>query len=142
MKPASTSLAFATERAYRARMTTIEIGKKLVELCTAGKNEEAMTSLYSNDVVSVEAHAPPGQSAETAGLAGVLAKSKWWADNHTVHSAKVEGPWPQGDRFVVRFTYDITMKQSGTRAVMDEAAVYTVKGDKIVREEFFYNTGA
>ncbi len=119
-------------------MTTIEIGKKLVELCNAGKNEEAMKTLYANDIVSVEAFSPPGQSPEAAGLEAVLAKSKWWAENHTIHSAKVEGPWPQGDRFVVRFTYDITQKQSGNRITMDEAALFTVKGDKIVREEFFY----
>ena len=122
-------------------MTTIEVGKRLVELCTAGKNDEAIKSLYAADIVSVEAHAPPGQSAEKAGLEAVLAKSKWWAENHTVHSAKVEGPWPQGDRFIVRFTYDITMKQSGMRITMDEAALYTVAADKIVREEFFYSTG-
>lgn len=119
-------------------MTTLEIAKKLVELCSAGKNEEAKTSLYSSDIVSVEAGAAPGQSPESVGLDKVLAKGKWWTDNHTIHSAKVEGPWPQGDRFVVRFTYDITQKQSGNRITMDEVGLYTVKGDKIVREEFFY----
>ena len=122
-------------------MTTIEIGKKLVELCQAGKNAEAITTLYAPNVVSVEAGAPPGQSATVEGRDAVLAKSKWWAENHTVHSAVVEGPWPHGDRFIVRFTYDITRKANDQRVTMSEAALFTVAGDHVVREEFFYAMG-
>ena len=36
-------------------MTTLEVGKKLVELCKQGKNQEAMDTLYAPDIVSVEA---------------------------------------------------------------------------------------
>jgi ketosteroid isomerase-like protein len=121
--------------------TSMEVGKKLVELCKQGKNEEAMKTLYASNIVSVEAGAPPGQSAESSGIEAVIGKSKWWADNHEVHSANVEGPWPNGDRFIVRFTYDVTNKPSGKRMTMDEGALYTVKDGKIVREEFFYAMG-
>ena len=51
-----------------------------------------MDSLYSPDIVSMEAGAPPGQSRESKGLAAVKAKGEWWVANHEVHSAKVEGP--------------------------------------------------
>lgn len=122
-------------------MTTSELGKKLVELCKQGKNEEAMKTLYASNIVSVEAGAPPGQSAESAGIEAVIAKSKWWADNHEVHSESVEGPWPHGDRFIVRFTYDVTNKPSNTRMTLDEGALFTVQDGKIVREEFFYSMG-
>ena len=122
-------------------MSTMEIGKKLVELCKVGKNAEAIATLYSDDIVSVEAGAPPGASAEVSGIAAVKGKSEWWAANHTVHSAAVEGPWPNGDRFIVRFTYDITRLQGGQRVTMDETALYTVADGKIVREEFFYAMG-
>ncbi|HEY0481725.1 MAG TPA: nuclear transport factor 2 family protein [Kofleriaceae bacterium] len=121
-------------------MTTLEVGKKLVELCKQGKNEEVMQTLYAPDIVAVEARAMPGLGAEARGREAVLAKGKWWTDNHTVHSASCEGPWPHGDRFIVRFTYDITHKPSGKRLQMDETALYTVKDGKIVREEFFYVT--
>ena len=119
-------------------MTTLEVGKKLVELCNAGKNHEAMEQLYSKDIVSVEAGAPPGQSPESRGLDAVFAKSKWWAENHEVHSAECVGPFPHGDRFIVRFTYDITNKPMNKRMKLDEAALFTVENGKIVREEFFY----
>ncbi|HEX4416754.1 MAG TPA: nuclear transport factor 2 family protein [Kofleriaceae bacterium] len=123
-------------------MTTFEVGKKLVELCNQGKNHEVMETLYSPDIVSVEAASMPGMPAESRGLAAVRAKSEAWGAAHEVHSATVEGPFPNGDRFVVRFTYDITNKPTNKRHKMDEMALFTVKGDKIVREEFFYVTGA
>jgi len=121
--------------------TTTDVGKKLVELCKQGKNEEAKKTLYANDIVSVEAGAPPGESAEAKGIEAVMAKGKWWADNHEIHSAACEGPFPNGDRFIVRFTYDVTNKPSGKRIKMDEGALFTVKDGKIVREEFFYMMG-
>ncbi len=123
-------------------MTTLEVGKKLAELCKEGKNEVALDTLYASDVVSVEAGGPPGQSPETQGLEAVLGKAKWWNDNHTVHSAEVDGPYPNGDQFICKFTYDITFKPENKRFTMQEMALYTVKNDKIVREVFFYSMGA
>jgi ketosteroid isomerase-like protein len=122
-------------------MNTLEIGKKMVELCREGKNDEAIKTLFSKDIVSVEAGAPPGQEATTKGMDAVLAKGKWWMDNHIVHSAKAEGPWPHGDRYIVRFTYDVTFKPDNKRFTMDEAALYTVANGKVVKEEFFYTMG-
>lgn len=124
--------------------TTMEIGKKLVELCKENKNMEAMEQLYSPKIVSVEAGSPGNRPARQEGIEAIVGKSKWWYENHTIHGGKVEGPWPNGDRFVVRFTYDITPKtgpMAGKRMTMDEAGLYTVKDGKIVHEEFFYSMG-
>ncbi len=122
-------------------MTTFEIAKKYVELCKAHQNHVALETLFSPDVVSLEAAAPPGGEAESRGLKAVMEKGKQWMANHEVHSSKLEGPWPNGDRFIVRFTYDVTNKPSGRRMQMDETALFTVENGKIVREEFFYPTG-
>lgn len=119
---------------------TQEIGTKLVQLCQQGQNMQAIEQLYSPDVVSVEAAAMPNMPAEQRGLQAVLGKNKWWGENHTVHAAQCEGPYPHGDRFAVKFAYDVTNKQSGQRFKMDEVGLYTVKDGKIVREEFFYAT--
>ena len=49
-------------------MTALEIGTKLIDLCKAGNNQEAMETLYHPNIVSVEAGAPPGQSTEAKGI--------------------------------------------------------------------------
>lgn len=120
-------------------MSTMEIARKLVELCRQGKNTEALDTLFAEDVVSVEAGAPPGMEREARGLAAVKAKGEWWRSNHAIHSASVTGPWPHDDRFIVGFQYDVTNKPSGQRMKMDEVGLYHVRGGKIAREEFFYS---
>ena len=119
-------------------MTTLEIGTKLVTLCQNKKNMEAIETLYSPEIVSVEAGAPPGQSPETRGLPAVLGKSKWWNENHEVHSAQVLGPFPNGDKFAVYFKYEMTPKATGKKTTMEEVGLYSVKNGKIMKEEFFY----
>jgi ketosteroid isomerase-like protein len=123
---------------------TLSVGKKLVELCREGKHAEAIDQLYSPHIVSVEAGAPPGGSPRSEGIAAIKGKGEWWAANHEVHKGEVHGPFPHGDRFIVRFTYDVTAKagpMAGKRFTMDEAALYTVKDGKIAQEEFFYSMG-
>jgi ketosteroid isomerase-like protein len=121
-------------------MNTFEIAKKYVELCKVHQNDVALETLYAPDAVSIEAVAMPGMPAEVRGVKALAEKGQQWMSQHEVHSAKVEGPWPNGNRFVVRFGYDVTNKPSGRRFQMEEAALFTVEKGKIVREEFFYAT--
>ncbi len=123
-------------------MTTQEVADKLVDFCRRGKSEDALDTLYAQDAVSVEAMAMPGAQQEVRGLEAIRAKSQWWQSNHEIHSASVTGPWPHGNRFVVGFQIDVTNKPSGRRMHMDEVGLYTVEQGKIIREEFFYPTGA
>jgi hypothetical protein len=123
---------------------TMNIGKTLVELCKEGKNSEAIDTLYSHHIVSVEAMRGPDHPARVEGIEAVKGKATWWEANHEVHSAEVAGPFPNEDRFIVRFTYDVTAKtgpMAGKRMMLDEAALYTVKDGKITHEEFFYSMG-
>ena len=123
---------------------TFETGKKLVDLCKAGKHMEAINTLYAPNIVSIEVHGTPEMPARMEGIAAIRKKGEWWQNNHEVHGGDVQGPWPHGDKFIVRFSYDVTPKSGpmkGKRMKMDEAALYTVKGGKVVQEEFFYHMG-
>ncbi|MEO6775492.1 MAG: nuclear transport factor 2 family protein [Kofleriaceae bacterium] len=119
-------------------MTALEIGTKLVDLVTAGKHHEAMETLYHPNIVSIEAGAPPGQSTEAKGLGACIEKGKQFAQRMEVHSGSVDGPFPHGNRFAVFYDYDVTPRAGGERFHLKEVGLYTVEGDKIVREEFFY----
>jgi hypothetical protein len=120
-------------------MTTKEVADQLVKLCSVGQFAEAAEALYSPDIVSMEAGAPPGGSREAKGIAAVKAKGEWWAANHEVHSATVEGPLVAGSHFTVTFKLDVTFKPQSRRFTMEEVAVYKVADGKVVYEEFFYN---
>ena len=126
--------------AYKeVHINTMDIARKLVELCRQGKNEEALDTLYADDAVSVEAMAMPDAPPEVKGLSAIKAKGEWWMNNHEIHSSSVTGPWPHGDRFIVGFQFDVTNKPSGRRIKMEEAGLYHVRNGKIIREEFFYD---
>jgi hypothetical protein len=124
----------------------MEVGTKLVALCTEGKNLEAVDTLYADNIVSVELMDCPemGMPREIKGIEAVRGKNVWWLDNHVVHSSELDGPYPHDDRFVVVMKYDCTCNapgpMQGQRMQMSEAALYTVNDQgKIAREEFFYH---
>ncbi len=54
-------------------MNTQDVASRLVKLCSEGRFDEAIDSLYSPDIVSMEAGAPPGMSRESKGLEAVKA---------------------------------------------------------------------
>ncbi len=121
-------------------MSAKSVGEKLVALCKEGKNIDAINTLYSDDVVSVEAMAMPGMDQTQKGIDAVRKKNEWWYENHEVHSGDVEGPFPHGeDRFAVVFRYDVTNKPSGNRMKMEEIGLFTLSGGKVAKEEFFYS---
>jgi hypothetical protein len=96
-------------------MTTMEIGKELVALCKLGKNQDAIDRLYSPNVESIEPCAMPGMEQTQRGIAKIKGKNQWWVDNHQIHEGTVDGPYPHGDRFILRFKYDVTPKHTGER---------------------------
>jgi hypothetical protein len=116
-------------------MSIQNIAHDLVKLCKQGKFAEAGEKYWDDNVISVEAM---GDNAELKGKASARGKGEWWEKAHEVHGALVEGPYINGNQFVVRFKMDMTVRQSGERRSMDEVGLYTVRKDKIVEERFFY----
>jgi hypothetical protein len=116
-------------------MNTQEIANDLVTLCKAGKFAEAGEKYWAKNVVSIE----PGEGdmARMEGLDAVRGKGEWWEANNEIHGVDVEGPYVNGDQFVVHYTMDVTPK-GGARHTMDETGLYTVRDGKIAEERFFY----
>ena len=123
-----------------APASTKSVARKLVDLCRANQSREAIDTLYSDKIVTIESMGSPEMPAEQKGIEAVRAKHKWWSETMTVHSTKVSDPMIGDDEFAVYLEYDTTHKPSGKRSTMREMARYTVKDGKIVREEFFYKT--
>lgn len=122
-----------------APTATAVVAEELVALCRAGRNMDAIDSLYSPDIVSVESMGNEQMPREMTGIAAIRQKNKWWSDNNEVHSAAADGPFVGEGKFAVHFNYETTFKPTGKRQRMEEVALYTVKDGKIVREQFFYN---
>ena len=122
-------------------MSTQEVAEKVVELVRQQAWYKALDSLYDKDIVSVEASASEGESAEKRGIDQVRGKIDWWLNAMEVHSFTAKGPFVAHDRFVVQYDADVTEKNSKKRFQLSEVGVYTVKNGKIVREEFLPFTG-
>ena len=122
-------------------MRTQEVAEKVVELVRQQAWYKALDTLYDKDIVSVEASASEGESAEKRGIDQVRGKIDWWLNAMEVHSFTAKGPFVAHDRFVVQYDADVTEKNSKKRFQLSEVGVYTVKNGKIVREEFLPFTG-
>lgn len=119
-------------------MSLKDIANELVAGCRAGTAHENLEKLYAADAVSVES-VDNGMGREAHGIDAIKGKHDWWDANFEVLGGSVSDPFPHGDdRFAVVFEMQAKSKESGDVSDMKEVAVYHVKGDKIVREEFFY----
>jgi ketosteroid isomerase-like protein len=123
-----------------APTSTATVAEELVSLCRGGRFLDAVNTLYSDDIVSVESMGNEQMPREMKGLKAVRQKGEWWVENNIVHSSEVEGPFVGDDKFAVYYNFDVTSKPSGKRQPMEEMALYTVKDGKIVHEHFFYKT--
>ncbi|QFT92712.1 SnoaL-like domain protein [Roseovarius sp. THAF9] len=119
-------------------MDMMDVAKELVAGCREDRARENLDKLYAPDAVSVEA-ADMGNGRETTGLDGIKGKHDWWESEMEMLDSDIIGPLPHGDdRFAVIFRVKVKEKATGKVSDMEEVGVYTVKGGKIVREEFFY----
>ncbi len=118
-------------------MSVRTVAARFVELCNQGKNFDVMRTLYDPNIVSVE-----GDGKETKGQGPVIKKSEDWVSDKEFNGETCSGPFFNGanpDQFVVYFTLDVTPRKTGKRITLKEVGVYTVKNDKITREQFFYD---
>jgi ketosteroid isomerase-like protein len=123
---------------------TLKVGQRLVELCSTGKNRQAIEELYADNARHVEVMEGPGCPRMIEGKANLLKKADEFARTTTIHSASCGKPVVNGDQFVVPMGLDCTCSEgpmAGQRMNMTETALYTVKNGKITEGKFFYGCG-
>lgn len=132
-------------------MDTMQVGRRLVELCSQGKNRQAIEELYADNVDVHEAMDPAAMGPECpAGMRpngmqtkdDLLAGSDHFFESTEIHDRSTEGPFPNGDEFIVYMRLDSTFKNgpmAGRRMEMKEACVYKVADGKIVSSRFCYD---
>lgn len=117
-------------------MTTTEIAHKLIELCRAGNNMEAYTTLYSPDITSIESEGM--EPREAHGMDAILAKAQAWMEMfETPATMWCDEPIISGNVFACKMGFAGTGKD-GKEIKGEEIAVYTVKDGKIIKEQFFW----
>lgn len=123
---------------------TEKVAKRLVELCSTGKNIDAIKELYADNARHVEVMDGPGCARMTEGKKSLLEKAEKFEKVTTVHSASCGKPIVNGDQFVVPMSMDCTCSEgpmANQRMNMSETALYTVKNGKITEGKFFYGCG-
>jgi len=120
-------------------MSVRTVAAKFMDLCNRGKHFEFMHTFYAPEMISVE-----GSGVETVGKAAVIRKSEIFQGNNAIEGQDLRGPFFSGDadatsgRFAVYTSIEFTPKAGGPRAKHEEVGLYTVKNDKVTREEFLY----
>lgn len=120
-------------------MSLDHIAQDYVAMVKEGQFMELLGKLYHEDAVSVEAVPGPDGGRVTQGLDALRAKSQSFESQHKINGQQFHALWPHGeDKFAVHMSFDMTHLASGHRWTTDEIIVLTVKGEKIIKEEFFY----
>ena len=120
-------------------MTTQQVADKLVQYCREGKNVDAITELYDDNIVSKEPEGAP--RTITHGKTDVMGKTTSWFESvEEIHGGSISDPIVANNHFAVTMDMDVTYKEYG-RMPMSEIAVFEVKDGKIVAEQFFYSMG-
>jgi uncharacterized protein YbjT (DUF2867 family) len=137
-RPARTFAEWARAHAddFR-RLTAAEVGDRYVSAFRAGRLDLA-TKWTAPDMVRVAPLENGGKHVELRGEAEIMANAGHLTQDVEIHAVEVDGPYLQGDRFAVRFTFDQTHKPTGQRATTAKMSLYTVTGGLITREEVFY----
>ncbi len=118
---------------------TAAVAHRLVELCRAGKYEQAQHELYAADAVSIEGDGQKadgitprhGRDRREESRSGKRTSSRSTAAASANRSSPAS--W-----FSIVMGIDATYKDMG-RVAMNEICVYGVRDGKIVHEQFFYD---
>ncbi|MGB5820450.1 MAG: nuclear transport factor 2 family protein [Saonia sp.] len=117
-------------------MTTQEVADKLVSYCRQGQFDEAIATLYADDVISIEPDGAPNK--EVRGLDAVKQKTAHFNSMvEEVHGSEISDPIVADKFFTCSIKMELTFK-GAPKSSIEEICLYKVENGKIVFEEFFY----
>ena len=112
-----------------------EIAADYAAMVAAGRMDDAAAKYWSYDIVTREA--VPGDLAETHGKAHAAEKAERWYASHDIHGFRSEGPFVNGDSFLILMEMDVTPK-GGERMQIREIVGYRVADGKVTEERYYY----
>src|SRR5512144_1032813 len=115
-------------------MPSRERVQAFVAVVEAGRYVEAIEDFYHPDASMQENQRPPkvGRDALAA------AEQETMARNKSMATRPVEDLLIDGDKVMIRWTFDITPPE-GPPIVLEELALQRWDGDRIAEERFFYD---
>lgn len=109
----------------------------LVQAVEERRELDAIRAFYAEDAQTQENQRPP-----TVGRAALLEKeAQFLATIVTMHAAHAVSYAVDGDRVAINWVFEWT-NASGQRFRMDEIAYQLWEGDRIVREQYYYDTAS
>jgi ketosteroid isomerase-like protein len=100
----------------------------------------AALKLLAPDVLRVAPLEPAGGSAGLHGTEAIMENSRRQTAGYEIRGVEIDGPYPHGDRFAVRFAFDETHIPDGTPATTEKMSLYTVRDGAVSREDVYYHT--
>src|SRR5262245_40828114 len=87
--------------ASHEHQATTKVANRLVELCSTGKNLDALKELYADNARHVEVMDAPWCGRIIEGKPKLLEKAEQFAKSTTIHSASCGKPIVNGDQFIL-----------------------------------------
>ncbi len=114
---------------------------RCIELWNQNRYRDAYEAFYSDDAVKVEPASWGDHPNEIIGKDKLADHEEWLTEDWlSINSVSIaEGPFIGADGFAVIIKSDFTFKDSGERHIFREVGHFTVRGGKIVREEYLYD---
>lgn len=113
-------------------MPTRERVQDFIDRMVRHESLELMPDFYAEDATAQENGKPP-----RVGLQALMANEKKALDRYTFESVRAASFVVEGDRVAINWVLE--MVAGGRRFRLDEIAYQEWRGDKIVRERFFYD---
>jgi uncharacterized protein YbjT (DUF2867 family) len=135
--PARTFRDWAREHAgeFRPR-SPAEVVSRHVSLLRQGDLAAAL-KLLAPDVVRT---APLEGTGPLEGAEAIMANGRRQTAGYQIRGVDIDGPYPHGDRFAVRFAFDEVHIPTGTTGITKKMSVYAVRDSAIVTEDVYYHT--